>query len=1337
MFNPVSTYRIQFHQGFTFNDFEQVIPYLERLGVSTIYASPIFEAIKGSMHGYDGINPLRINPELGTLQQLKRISRKLKSKGISWIQDIVPNHMAYHPDNLWLRDVLEHGPKSKYKNYFDQSLSDDFFSGSIMAPFLDAGLNEVIDKGELIIEKVNKKLIFNYAGNHWPLRRDSYPDKSLSLLALNADKEMLKRIAGQQYYRLCSWRETDQQINFRRFFTVNGLIGLNVQNQEVFDRFHGLINALLKEDIIQGLRIDHIDGLYDPAEYLKRLRRLTGSEAYIIVEKILEPGEQMENWPIQGSTGYDFLAMVNNLLTNVKSEKAFTAFYQKIIDSTTPITEQIARKKTYILQRQMQGELDNLIRFFLESKVIDGDSLQAATAADMKEAIAQLLIRCPVYRYYGNDLPLNKREGKVVKDIFKLILLDKPELKQAIKLLQQAWFGKNVTPQGLRFYQRCMQLTGPLMAKGVEDTLMYTYNRFIAHNEVGDAPEPFGIATADFHKKMISRQKKWPLSMNGTSTHDTKRGEGARARLNVLTDIAEEWFQAVSSWQEINHGLKRDGAPDANDEYFIYETLCGTYPMPGEGADDYPERITQYLQKTIREAKLHSGWSKPNLDYETSVTQFTQKLLDKKGAFWKSFEKFHQKIVTFGIINSLAQALLKLSAPGIPDMYQGCELWDLSLVDPDNRRPVDFELRDKLLQDILKRNDIQTLWKNRFNGQIKLWLHHILLHERKNNPLVFEKGKYLPLQTAGKFKDHIIALARHHKHTWYIIAVPLNMATVCPDPMRFDWEDTCILLPENAPDEFENVLLKTPVKTGKVLAASLLFKELPLVVLNSAMPENKRGSGILMHITSLPSAFGTGDFGPGAKAFAGLLHSSCQKYWQLLPLGPVSEKNQFSPYSSWSAMGGNTLLISPELLREEGLLTEEDLKKYEEQSKAEADYKTSAWLKAILFDIAWSNYQKGNCPWLKAPFHKFCKTEAHWLNHFAVYAVLKEKYNGAPWYQWPAKYKLRNKKACDIFVKEHFILIEKAKWLQFIFTGQWQRLKHYCNRLNIQLIGDLPFYVNYDAVDVWAHPEIFNLDSQGQMQAVAGVPPDYFNSEGQRWGMPVFRWDRLKEQNYAWWVQRVRKNKELFDWIRLDHFRAFSTYWAIPPGEETAVNGCWEKGPGIDLFQVLKKELGHLPFIAEDLGDIDDAVYQLRDKLAFPGMKVLQFAFGKDLPGSPHILHHHKENSIVYTGTHDNNTSKGWFSRDADKEIIDHLNKYTGKTISRKNVASELIKMALSSVAKITIIPLQDLLDLDESGRMNMPAATQGNWLWRITPKAFKQINSKRLKKWTERYDRI
>lgn len=903
MNNPISTYRLQFQKEFSLNDFEKITDYLQKLGVGAIYASPIFEATPGSVHGYDALNPHKINPEIGTEEQLKNLSQRLKEQGISWLQDIVPNHMAFDPHNPWLKDVLEKGQKSVYASFFDVPWTGRIYHGKIMIPFLGSPLKNVIRNGELTIKFEEPRFVLKYYESAWPIRLRSYfsilqagegepvqaiqqlldqikeiqkaeepiaykeplHEFQLQIAALlknektkdyiesclqqvNNNKELLEKIANEQVYELCEWQKTDYQINFRRFFTVNGLICLNMQNSEVFQHYHKYIKHLLRQGVFQGLRIDHVDGLYDPTGYLQQLRELAGKETYIVVEKILEPGEALPDyWPIQGNTGYDFLSMVNNVFTQKYSEEQFTNFYTELVNDNRSVDEQLHDKKSYILHENMAGELDNLHQLFVEMDLTKKDHLDKVPAGLLKDAIAEFLIQCPVYRYYGNKLPLQNKEEHELLKIFISIRNQKTELAPALELLKEALLIKpkesnsEYNARALRFYQRCMQFTGPLMAKGVEDTLMYTYNRFIGHNEVGDSPEAFGTRPEEFHQQMIDRQQKWPLSINGTSTHDTKRGEDVRARLNVLTDLPEEWFRAVEEWQKLNIDLKRNNIPDANDEYLIYQTLIGAYPHPGQDEDNFSTRIQEYLQKAMREAKTHSNWTKPNEEYEGGAKNFAVRLLERNRPFWSNFKQLHKKVADFGIINSLAQALLKFTCPGVPDVYQGTEFWDFSLVDPDNRRPVNYEERQRFMEELEaqanegQENLMHHLWENRYSAKIKLWLVYKLLNERKQNSELFTKGDYIPLTIEGELKENVLAFARRYEQTWYVIAVPLHLASVSTQPekeiLSIDWFDTRIVLQDEAPKDYEHLFSAIRGNHEKEIAVKEIFKSLPLAVL--------------------------------------------------------------------------------------------------------------------------------------------------------------------------------------------------------------------------------------------------------------------------------------------------------------------------------------------------------------------------------------------------------------------------------------------------------------------------------------------------------------------------
>jgi 4-alpha-glucanotransferase len=494
----------------------------------------------------------------------------------------------------------------------------------------------------------------------------------------------------------------------------------------------------------------------------------------------------------------------------------------------------------------------------------------------------------------------------------------------------------------------------------------------------------------------------------------------------------------------------------------------------------------------------------------------------------------------------------------------------------------------------------------------------------------------------------------------------------------------------------------------------------------------KRSAGILMHLTSLPSSFGIGDIGPLANGFADFLYRSKQCYWQILPITSIVKEQTFSPYSPVSSIAGNIWLISPERLAEDGLLTKQDLSSSRVPSTHKVDYEKVILLKSKIFEKAYGNFHSKK----QEPFEAFCHREAWWLDDYALYVILKEHFKDKPWYQWPREFKDRELKTLLSFATQHEAQLLKVKWLQYIFFRQWKSLKTYCNELNIQIIGDLPFYISHDSVDVWSKPGLFALNKNGSVANVAGVPPDYFNENGQLWGMPVYQWDELKDQRYDWWIKRIRKNLETADLIRLDHFRAFSEYWSVPAKEKTAINGEWKSGPGVSFFTVLQQEFGNLPFIAEDLGDISDPVYRLRDQFHLPGMKVLQFAVGDNLAESDHIPHNFSENFFAYTGTHDNNTTRGWYRKELKPKDRKQIEIYNGSAVTETNIHFVLSRMAYASVAKTVIIPLQDILGLDENARMNTPASTTKNWMWRVTEHQITKDVENLLSEWSVLYGR-
>ncbi len=493
---------------------------------------------------------------------------------------------------------------------------------------------------------------------------------------------------------------------------------------------------------------------------------------------------------------------------------------------------------------------------------------------------------------------------------------------------------------------------------------------------------------------------------------------------------------------------------------------------------------------------------------------------------------------------------------------------------------------------------------------------------------------------------------------------------------------------------------------------------------------HRRASGILLHISSLPSEYGIGDLGPGAYAFVDFLEKTKQRYWQILPLNPVDGIFGYSPYSSFSAFAGNPFFISPELLVKEGWLQKEDIVDKPLFTREMVDYEETIDYKNKLFNCLWERCEKILNQ--NREFEEFCLRESFWLDDFALFAVLKKLYSGRSLLQWPEVIKNRAARAL-VYIQHQFEpQIIREKLLQYLFFKQWFALKEYCQRKGVYLIGDVPIYVNDDSVEVWTYPELFKLNDELKPEYVAGVPPDYFSETGQRWGNPVYNWEKLKETNFAWWIKRLEHNFRLFDWVRIDHFRGFVAYWEIPAAEETAVKGKWMKASAEHFFTALQKHFKPLPMIAEDLGIITPDVEEARKRFDLPGMKVLLFAFDGDLKTHPYIPENYEDNCIVYTGTHDNNTVKGWFLTEASKGAKENLFKYLGRELTAREIPWTFIEAAFRSRARTAIIPLQDLLGLGQEARMNIPGTVRGNWRWRFLPSALDEALADRLLKLTE-----
>jgi len=496
---------------------------------------------------------------------------------------------------------------------------------------------------------------------------------------------------------------------------------------------------------------------------------------------------------------------------------------------------------------------------------------------------------------------------------------------------------------------------------------------------------------------------------------------------------------------------------------------------------------------------------------------------------------------------------------------------------------------------------------------------------------------------------------------------------------------------------------------------------------------SKRHSGILLHITSLPSKYGIGDLGSFAYAFVDFLAASGQKYWQILPINPTDGINGNSPYSCSSAFAGNPLLISPEMMVIEGFLKASDIKIPSGLTEDRVDYPKVELFKARTYNAAWRRFQKEGDRQL---FEEFIKAEHYWLEDFALFTVIKALRGGRSWNEWPKALKTRRPSTLQDFARRNHAAIEQVKFVQYMFFRQWRKLKSYANSKGIDIIGDIPIYVNYDSVEVWRHPTFFQIDGEGNLKFISGCPPDYFSRTGQRWGNPVYNWANLKKVNYSWWIERIAHDLEMFDHLRIDHFRGFCGFWQIPAHEKLAVFGRWAKGPGAHFFRMLSKRFDPLPIIAEDLGEITPDVPELMRKFGFPGMRVLLFAFNGDIYGNPHVPANYSVHCVAYSGTHDNNTIQGWYNKEAKPHEKANMYRVLQKKFTPRNLHWTMIEVLMRSRAEVVIIPMPDFLGLGEEGRMNTPATKVNNWGWRLKAGSLAPPLAKKIGRLVKKTDR-
>jgi (1->4)-alpha-D-glucan 1-alpha-D-glucosylmutase len=890
---PSATYRLQFRNGMTFERAAKLAPYLAQLGVSHVYGSPIFQAEPGSSHGYDVVNNRVIDPILGGDQCFEHMIAAFQAEGLGFLLDFVPNHMSASPHNPYWRDVLEWGQASDFAQFFDI----DWTTPKLLVPALATSYGQALEEAKfgLLFDARDGGIIFTYGSIRLPLTPASYahvfaqvqsdefmewarrfaiatPETSSNLraelaaaaqeiqvrrviedatAAVASDKAALHELHEMQIWRLTYWRAARETLTYRRFFEIADLVGLKVESPRVFDELHARVGELLACGSVNGLRLDHIDGLADPTKYLERLQETCGEKhsLYLVVEKILGPEEELRReWPVAGTTGYEFIAQLAGLLVDPKGEAAITEAYNNFLGETVDYQDLVLEAKRRTLTRNLAGELDrlkdlasDLAELHLETRDLGPDTL--------RRAIIELVAALPVYRTYV-DLSGTHDEDRAIlaAAIEKAKKTREVEDEQALDFLGRALALDFDSPEdqvsALEFATRLQQTSGPVMAKALEDTTFYRYNRLIALNEVGGEPNRFGSPIEDFHAAMKRRLLRQSAGLNTTSTHDTKRGEDARARLYALSEMPKSWAIAVDRWSELNRDYRQEvdgvAAPDPETEWMFYQALAGVWPLDlnpqdAEGLAHLSERVVGFMLKSVREAKVHTSWTGQNAAYEEAIESFTRSVLDpnKSLAFLSDFVTACESVFLVGALNSLVQSVIKLTAPGVPDVYQGAELWDLSLVDPDNRRPVDFEF---LLSMQSKLNDTsKALAANWRSGAIKMFILQTGLRLRLDNKELFSRGDYVPLEVVGS--EHVLAFARVLTNRAAIIVVPrltfdfLHERRELLLPPEF-WGETRVELPDNLSNRsFRNIFTRDTIKAGAAISAAEILKGVPAAIL--------------------------------------------------------------------------------------------------------------------------------------------------------------------------------------------------------------------------------------------------------------------------------------------------------------------------------------------------------------------------------------------------------------------------------------------------------------------------------------------------------------------------
>ncbi|MEX2466785.1 MAG: malto-oligosyltrehalose synthase [Gemmatimonadota bacterium] len=877
----MTCYRLQVHAVGGLPGVTDLVPYLDELGVSTLYLSPVLRARSGSTHGYDVVDPGRIDPAIGAEPAFDELGSVCADAGLTILLDIVPNHMAASHENPWWWSVMETGPSSPHGDFFDVDWDEPIgpARGRIVLPILGRRYYGALESGELQVIHVRDGYLLKYYDHVLPLDISSHPvlasrgdnsggEREAAVNRLNraatdagarADLDLL---LTHQPYWLVHWRTAPEELNYRRFFNISHLIALRMERETVFRDWHRLLPDLVRRLPIGGIRVDHVDGLSDPEAYLDRLRKLVDTAAdepaslVLLVEKILAHGERLpKTWNADGTTGYDFLAAADGVLVSASGVTSLRRCYGAFTSSRRSFVSETRRTKRKAIRAHFRRDLARLVDLALPVVRSDPRARDLARS-EVASALQELTIEMRVYRTYlatssgpspETRAPLDEAAARarrkrrdlpgVAFDVLTAVMTQEP-LEGAAEELVRRW----------------QQLTGAVTAKGVEDTAFYAHTALVSLNEVGSDPESAPIEVDDFHALMAERAERWPRTLNTTSTHDTKRSEDVRARLHVLSEMPGEWEQRVGQWHEWNHEARervRDvTVPTAEEEWLLYQTLVGVWPLEGRADEELLDRLEAFLRKAAREAKVNTSWIHPNAPHEEALIGFMRRILgrDRDGGFMGDLLELHEKTAFHGALNSLSLLLLKLGAPGTPDLYQGNELWRFSLVDPDNRRPVDWHLRQTLLEELRENIDgggrdqpgripdarLREILANWTDGRIKLLLTWRGLACRRRHETLFREGSYEGVEATGHRSGHVIAFARRSGGEW-VLAVAPRLTTHLTSPGTFPlgervWEGTEVCLPEEAPRRWTDAI------TGETLTAQDGFASLPVAEVLERFP---------------------------------------------------------------------------------------------------------------------------------------------------------------------------------------------------------------------------------------------------------------------------------------------------------------------------------------------------------------------------------------------------------------------------------------------------------------------------------------------------------------------